>query len=518
MIDSQTTFDIIPRPNSPTSMLSILAEKANTHKIRIQKETDNFDNYQTSSNLSAENSNKSSPVSSIIESSRKEPQQGSTQNLKYDEIPEQLRQYVTEEVWESYYPARRESFVKMFQNPNSFFYRNRPPGDPQIFGAFTSQEEELFIQRINYFRNDLKIYDRLWGLFAVPFKGRLGYQCMNFYRHLIDIGVLKKCKPKADGMRRSRGTVAPEVIKQLEQEAFAFIKECLLRDKPITEPQLRYDRKSASTNSNKSSEISASSRSGTAADSEIEHANDGNEETNDFPISPSSTDTSENLVTKTASKTVPKNSIKKPSKALQEILQLLPTDVQTHSKKLASNKILVENTNCIYQSNIYVEGDKNKQIESKNPEPFSPPDNPISVKKPKSSPISQTSKISPISKASQISKTSQNKQNSQSIKDSNKRLLKIIQKNSKKSKTSKRVRKTITDIHFAPDPITDKPMENPYLDPYAGVVMEKSTWRDFFNRKVTSSYDIYVKKFKDLLPVTPEVFEEYRNQIVNMYI
>ena len=346
MIHRQTSFGLILKgcPDSPSEVLSKIVEQHKNHKIQFN---DEFEHLKT---------------------------HGESNKFDLNTIPEQLRSFITPEVWESYSPARRESFANIFQNPNSFFYRNRPPGDPQIRGPFTAEEEKQFIQRINYFRNELKIYDRLWGLFAVPIKGRMGYQCMNFYRHLTDSGVLKKIKPKSDGTKRARSVVSPEVQKKLEDEAFQFILECLSRDTPITEPQSRYDYRSKS-------------------------------------VSESSDYTS-------------------------------PSDV--------------------YDKGI----DENNETKP-------PPRKSIKLKAPKT-------------------------QSKNVKRESNFDKLSLIQ--------------------FAPDPITGEPMEKPYLDPHSGVVMDKRSWKKIFKKKVCSPYDVYARDFNDLLYITASVLDEFRNQIVNVFI
>jgi hypothetical protein len=136
---------------------------------------------------------------------------------------------ISQELWDSYSPIRRDSFRGMLASPNSFFYRNRPPGDPQKFGPFTQEEEKQFLERIRYFR-ELDLEDSLWGLFAVPLRGRVGYQCSNYYRTLILEGKIRDHNYQVvnghvvfQHGERNKGT--PEVVERLQQEAFAFIKE-----------------------------------------------------------------------------------------------------------------------------------------------------------------------------------------------------------------------------------------------------------------------------------------------------
>lgn len=148
-------------------------------------------------------------------------------------MPERLKSFVSQDTWTNSSAIRRESFNQLLDNPNAFLYRNRPPGDPQKMGPFTAKEEKAFIHRLNYFRRELKVENCLWGLFSVPIRGRLGYQCSSFYRKLLKDGRIQteryeilpngklQCK---DGVSRS---VDPAVMERLEQEAFDFIKSCI---------------------------------------------------------------------------------------------------------------------------------------------------------------------------------------------------------------------------------------------------------------------------------------------------
>jgi len=161
-----------------------------------------------------------------------------------DVVPEKLKIYVSQDIWNSWSPIRRESFKQIIKNPNTFFYRNRPPGDPQKVGPFTAEEEKQFISRINYFRDILQIDDGLWGLFSVPIRGRLGYQCSNFYRQLIKDGKLKDDKyeivdGKLNFKRGQKKSIDPSSIEVLEKEAFAFIESCLSGADTGNAPQMQ---------------------------------------------------------------------------------------------------------------------------------------------------------------------------------------------------------------------------------------------------------------------------------------
>ena len=153
-----------------------------------------------------------------------------------DAIPDQLKIYVSQEIWNMWSPIRRDSFTKMIKNPNTFFYRNRPPGDPQRTGPFTPEEEEQFINRLRYFRDVLGIDDGLWGLFAVPIRGRLGYQCSNFYRLLIQQGKVHDDRyqiidGKLNFLHGQKKQVDHSAMEILTKEAFDFIESCLKTEK-----------------------------------------------------------------------------------------------------------------------------------------------------------------------------------------------------------------------------------------------------------------------------------------------
>jgi hypothetical protein len=142
----------------------------------------------------------------------------------------------------------------MLANPNSFFYRNRPPGDPQRFGTFTPDEEAAFLERLRHFREDLHIDDGLWGLFAVPLRGRVGYQCSNFYRSLVHDQRIEDSKYEVDGVgkfvfQRGPPRAVPEAsIRMLEQEAIEFVAQCMKRDGHTAARSVRIGRRTGAEN------------------------------------------------------------------------------------------------------------------------------------------------------------------------------------------------------------------------------------------------------------------------------
>jgi hypothetical protein len=157
---------------------------------------------------------------------------GGKSDIPVDFVPEHIEQLIPPDIWDSWSDGRRQSFLQLVKSPNAFFYRNRPPGDPQKCGPFTPEEETAFIERLAYFRDQLGIVDAQWGLFAVPIRGRVGYQCGSFYRQLIKAQKIKDLRytivdgiPTLNG--RPRPVPTPEVIAILEREALDYIKQCL---------------------------------------------------------------------------------------------------------------------------------------------------------------------------------------------------------------------------------------------------------------------------------------------------
>lgn len=157
------------------------------------------------------------------------------------ELPEDVKIHIAPELWNRYSDVRRQSLIQMFTNPNSFFYRNRPPGDRQRYGPFTAAEEELFMERLQQFR-DLGLTNLVWGLFAVPLSGRVGYQCSNFYRLLVkskkvhDDSYVVTPDGKLKFVRQRSQPTNSAAVKKLENEAIQYTLECMRNADEIVTP------------------------------------------------------------------------------------------------------------------------------------------------------------------------------------------------------------------------------------------------------------------------------------------
>ena len=86
--------------------------------------------------------------------------------------------------WETWSDVHKQSYMVQKENPNTFFYRNLPPGEKQKNGAWTPEEHRLFLKRLHEIREQ-GIYEGKWGIFSMKIPGRVGYQCANYYRKLL---------------------------------------------------------------------------------------------------------------------------------------------------------------------------------------------------------------------------------------------------------------------------------------------------------------------------------------------
>jgi hypothetical protein len=69
----------------------------------------------------------------------------------------------------------------MFDKPNEFYFRCRPPGDVRRHGSWSDAEKETFLARLQHFHDDFDVDVPPWGLFAAGIPGRVGSQCKTFY-------------------------------------------------------------------------------------------------------------------------------------------------------------------------------------------------------------------------------------------------------------------------------------------------------------------------------------------------
>lgn len=82
--------------------------------------------------------------------------------------------------------ARIRAWNCRFTNPNAYYYRFNPPNEEQKNGKWSKEEKALFFKRME----EIGVQGQ-WGIFSMGIPGRVGYQCANFYRYLIETGEIK---------------------------------------------------------------------------------------------------------------------------------------------------------------------------------------------------------------------------------------------------------------------------------------------------------------------------------------
>ncbi|KAF1800853.1 Homeodomain-like DNA binding domain-containing transcription factor [Mucor lusitanicus] len=120
------------------------------------------------------------------------PKQATTKNrqprtkLGLDAALKQITNTKSKVGFEGWSEARIRSFKMIEKNPNSYYYRFNEPGEEQRRGPWTEDEKKLFIDRLKVMGTEGQ-----WGLFSKGIPGRVGYQCSNYYRFLIETKQLQ---------------------------------------------------------------------------------------------------------------------------------------------------------------------------------------------------------------------------------------------------------------------------------------------------------------------------------------
>ncbi|KAI8370003.1 hypothetical protein BD560DRAFT_397338 [Blakeslea trispora] len=103
--------------------------------------------------------------------------------LGLDEALKQVQenQVDPEKAFQGWSTARIRAYQMIDENPNSYYYRFNAPGEEQRKGQWAADERKLFFKRLEEVGANGQ-----WGIFAMKIPGRVGYQCSNFYRLLIE--------------------------------------------------------------------------------------------------------------------------------------------------------------------------------------------------------------------------------------------------------------------------------------------------------------------------------------------
>lgn len=148
---------------------------------------------------------------------------------------------VSTDAWLHWSPAKRKSYIQGMKNPNAYFYRNVAPGEKYITGPFTPEEKKIFLKRVEEFRDKATgSINGEWGLFSRALPGRVGYQCSNFYRKLIDRGELydPKYVRSTDGMIHHTSHLKSSMEKS-SQSTLDKPKKTVHHAKPIDDDRIQ---------------------------------------------------------------------------------------------------------------------------------------------------------------------------------------------------------------------------------------------------------------------------------------
>lgn len=88
--------------------------------------------------------------------------------------------------FEGWSQARIRAYQMIDQNPNSYYYRFNAPGEVQRKGQWAADERKVFFDRLKEVGANGQ-----WGIFAMKVPGRVGYQCSNFYRLLVETNEIQ---------------------------------------------------------------------------------------------------------------------------------------------------------------------------------------------------------------------------------------------------------------------------------------------------------------------------------------
>ncbi|OLY82904.1 hypothetical protein AYI68_g2970 [Smittium mucronatum] len=103
-------------------------------------------------------------------------------HTKSDETGDGQRKDVNlAEAMKGWSSARINAFKAIKTKPNTYYYRFNAPGEVQRVGQWDETEKKLFHARLKEIGANGQ-----WGIFSMTIPGRVGYQCSNYYRFLIE--------------------------------------------------------------------------------------------------------------------------------------------------------------------------------------------------------------------------------------------------------------------------------------------------------------------------------------------
>ncbi|KAF9976808.1 hypothetical protein BGZ73_007715 [Actinomortierella ambigua] len=108
--------------------------------------------------------------------------------LALDEALKQVEENKVDpaKAFEGWSEARIKAYSAIDKKPNTYYYRFNAPGEVQRKGAWTKEEQKLFHARLQEVGATGQ-----WGIFSMAIPGRVGYQCSNYYRLLVETNQIQ---------------------------------------------------------------------------------------------------------------------------------------------------------------------------------------------------------------------------------------------------------------------------------------------------------------------------------------
>jgi len=86
---------------------------------------------------------------------------------------------------EGWSDIRKQAFLQIDTNPNSYYYRFNRPGEDCASGPWTAEEDKLFMEQLKNMGANYR-----WGVFSKDIPGRVGYTVAQKYRRLLQSGAI----------------------------------------------------------------------------------------------------------------------------------------------------------------------------------------------------------------------------------------------------------------------------------------------------------------------------------------
>ncbi|KAI8643084.1 hypothetical protein BD408DRAFT_343184 [Parasitella parasitica] len=177
--------EAIVRLTQPAYLCTILKSIALKHATEVET-NENAMNEEQQSIYAQTLQMHSKTLEKITDGLAKQPHGTGQGRFGLDEALKQMRNNSDGYLFEGWSSARIRAYQMAQQNPNSYYYRFNAPGEEQRKGKWTEEERTMFHQRLEQVGSNGQ-----WGIFSIKIPGRVGYQCSNFYRLLVETNKIQ---------------------------------------------------------------------------------------------------------------------------------------------------------------------------------------------------------------------------------------------------------------------------------------------------------------------------------------